>query len=80
MPVIVSKRHPSAAAPTIGKTLDEKVYAILGEHLEAADAYLGIMMRCRSCGKRYEWGGGIDDLENFDDYYNLCGGSDRCIP
>lgn len=80
MPTIVSKRHPASAPVLPDLSLNEKVEALLGDILEEADAYLGIMMRCRSCGKRYEWGGSFNDLLDFDEYYNLCGGSDRCIP
>lgn len=39
--------------------------------------YVILMARCRSCGKRYEHDG---DIEDFDEDYSYCGGSPRCIP
>jgi hypothetical protein len=33
---------------------------------------------CRSCDRGYEWPVEVEKFE--DNEYNLCGGSDRCIP
>ena len=39
-----------------------------------------IMANCRRCGNAYEWEVEVELWSGEDNYYNLCGGDQHCIP
>lgn len=69
MATIYSKRHPVLVP--VSKPIS--LYSI-----ELPDGvYIQLRAKCRRCDNVYDYDG---ELEDWDDYYNLCGGSQYCIP
>jgi hypothetical protein len=62
-----------AAAPAAIPDEDE-----LPEGLYMRDG--AVMATCRRCERDYEWPAEIEKFPGESDYYNLCGGSESCIP
>jgi hypothetical protein len=67
--------HPAAPMPTPEPDLPDGIREVVKLFPDGRGTYLA---RCRRCERDYEME--LDSLDDFDSYYNLCGGSPSCLP